>query len=58
LRTRLPAATEQEVADVQEALDELFGSSSHSRQHEFTRDFLILDVDLSPVPESRACGRL
>jgi hypothetical protein len=48
----LNAATEQDVADVQEALDELFGSYSQSRQHDFTRDFLILDVDLSPLPAS------
>jgi hypothetical protein len=51
----LNAATEQDVADVQEALDELFRSYSQSRQYDFTRDFLILDVDLSPFPESRAC---
>jgi hypothetical protein len=49
----LNAATEQDVADVQVALDELFGSYSQSRQHEFTRDFLVLDVDLSPLPASK-----
>ncbi len=49
----LNAATEQDVADVQEALDELFRSYSQSRQHEFTRDFLVLDVDLSPLPASK-----
>src|SRR5215471_12744291 len=36
----LDAASEQDVADVQVALGELFGSYSHSRQHDFTRDFL------------------
>jgi hypothetical protein len=50
----LSAATEQDVADVQAALDELFRSSSQSRQHDFTRDFLVLDVDLSPLPASSA----
>jgi hypothetical protein len=49
----LDAATEQDVADVQEALDELVGSYSHSRQHDYTRDFLVLDIDLSPLPASK-----
>jgi hypothetical protein len=44
----LNAASEQDVADVQAALDELFRSHSQSRQHDFTRDFLVLDGDLSP----------
>jgi hypothetical protein len=51
----LNAATEQDVADLQAALGEIFDSYSQSRQHEFTREFLVLDVDLSPLPESRAC---
>ena len=49
----LDAATEQDVADVQVALDELFRSYSQTRQHNFTRDFLVLDVDLSPLPASK-----
>ena len=49
----LTAATEQDVADVQVALGELFGSYSQSRQHDFTRDYLVLDVDLSPLPASK-----
>jgi hypothetical protein len=49
----LNAATEQDVADVQVAPGELFGSYSNSRQHEFTRDFLVLDVALSPLPASK-----
>ncbi len=48
----LNAATERDVADLQAALGELFGSYSQSRQHDFTRDFLVLDVDLSPEPLS------
>ncbi len=50
----LNAASEQDVADVQVALGELFGSYSQSRQHDFTRDFLVLDVDLSPLPASKS----
>jgi hypothetical protein len=49
----LNAATEQDVADVQAALDELFRAHSPSRQHDFTRDFLVLDIDLSPLPASK-----
>ena len=49
----LTAATEQDVADVQEALDELFGSYGQSRRHDFTCAFLVLDVDLSPLPASK-----
>ena len=50
----LNAATEQDVADVQAALDELFRAHSQSRQHDFERDFLVLDVDLSPLPASKS----
>ena len=53
MRTRLPAATEQDVADVQVALGELFRSYSQPRQHNFTRDLLVLEVDLSPLPASK-----
>jgi hypothetical protein len=49
----LNAATEQDVADMQAALDELFRAHSQSRQHDFERDFLVLDVDLSPLPASK-----
>lgn len=49
----LNAATEQDVTDMQVALDELFRLYSQSRQHDFTRDFLVLDVDLSPLPASK-----
>jgi hypothetical protein len=50
----LNAATEQDVADLQVALGELFRSHSQTRQHDFTRDFLVLDVDLSPLPASKS----
>ncbi len=49
----LNAATEQDVADLQAALDELFRAHSQSRRHDFERDFLVLDVDLSPLPASK-----
>src|SRR6266566_8708464 len=46
----LNAVTEQDVADVQAALDELFSCYSQARQHDFTHELLVLDVDLSPLP--------
>ena len=49
----LNAATEQDVADLQAALGELFGSYSQAQRHDFTHEFLVLDVDLSPLPASR-----
>jgi hypothetical protein len=49
----LNAATEQDVTDMQVALDELFCAYTHSRQHNFTHDYLVLDVDLSPLPASQ-----
>jgi hypothetical protein len=49
----LNAASEQDVADVQAALEEIFRTHSQSRQHEFTRGMLVLDVDLSPLPASK-----
>jgi len=50
----LNAATEQDVADVQAALGELFGSYSQAQRHDFTHEVLVLDVDLSPLPASSA----
>lgn len=43
----------QDVADLQAALAELFCSYSQSRQHDFRRDWLVLDLDLSPLPASK-----
>lgn len=51
----LNAATEQDVADLQAALGELFGSHSQAHRHDFERDFLVLDIDLSPLPGSQGC---
>ena len=50
----LNAATEQDVADMQAALGELFGSYSQARRHPFTHEMLVLDIDLSPLPASSA----
>ena len=50
----LNAATEQDVVDVQAALNELFGSYSQAQRHDFTRELLVLDIDLSPLPASSA----
>jgi len=50
----LNAATEADVADLEEAIVELFGCSSQTRLHAFDQELLVLDVDLSPLPASRA----
>src|SRR5205085_5030372 len=50
----LNAATEQDVADLQAALGELFGSYSQAYRHDFTHEPLVLDIDLSPLPASSA----
>ncbi len=49
----LTAATEQDVADLQAALGEIFSCYGQARRHPFNREFLILDVDLSPLPASK-----
>jgi hypothetical protein len=48
----LNAATEQDVADLQATLGELFGSFSQAHRHGFPHKLLVLDVDLSPLPAS------
>jgi hypothetical protein len=50
----LNAVTEQDVADVQAALGEIFSNDSQACQHKFTREVLVLDLDLSPLPASSA----
>ena len=49
----LNAATEQDVADLQAALGEIFGCYGQARRHHFKQELLVLDVDLSPLPASR-----
>ena len=46
-------ATEQDVADLQAALDEIFDCYGQARRHHFKQELLVLDVDLSPEPSSQ-----
>jgi hypothetical protein len=41
------------MADVQAALGKLFRCYSQTGHHDLTRDLLVLDVDLSPLPASK-----
>ncbi len=49
----LNAATEQDVADLQAALGEIYGCYGQARRHDFKQRLLVLDVDLSPLPASK-----
>jgi hypothetical protein len=49
----LDAATEADVVALQEAVAEIFADYSQAQQHDFGQQFLVLDVDLSPLPASR-----
>jgi hypothetical protein len=49
----LNTATEQDVADLQAALDEIFACYDQARRHYFNQELLVLDVDLSPRPSSQ-----
>ena len=49
----LNAASEQDVADLQAALGEIYGCYGQARQHHFKQELLVLDVDLSPLPASK-----
>jgi hypothetical protein len=49
----LDAATEADVSALREAVAETFRCYSQTRQHDFSRDPLVLDLDLSPLPASR-----
>jgi hypothetical protein len=51
----LDAATEQDVADVRAAVEMLFVQHSQARRHDFAREVLVLDLDLSPLPASKSC---
>ncbi|MBV8694359.1 MAG: transposase [Ktedonobacteraceae bacterium] len=53
LADTLDAATDADVADLAAAIAELFGPYSQARQHDFDQEFLVLDVDLSPLPASK-----
>jgi hypothetical protein len=49
----LDAATEADVTALREAVTETFRRYSLARRHNFTQDWLVLDLDLSPLPTSR-----
>jgi hypothetical protein len=49
----LNAATEADVAALQAALAEPFEHHSRARAHDCSKEILVLDVDLSPLPASR-----
>ncbi len=51
----LDAASEQDVADVRQAVEALFVQHSQARRHDFTQEVLVLDLDLSPLPASKSC---
>jgi hypothetical protein len=48
----LDACTDENVQQMEEALDEIYRQHSQGCQHDFQREYLILDVDLSGMP----CG--
>jgi hypothetical protein len=53
LAETLNAATDQDVAALRTAVDELFQHYSQACHHDFAQDLLVLDIDLSPLPASR-----
>ena len=48
----LDACTQENVQQMEEALDEIYRQHSQGYQHDFRREYLLLDVDLSGMP----CG--
>ncbi len=48
----LDAATEQDVHDLRQAIEEIFRRHSQAQHHDFGKQMLMLDVDLSPLPAS------
>src|SRR5919199_6655656 len=53
LAETLNAATDQDVAALRTAVEELFQQHSQACRHAFAQDLLVLDIDLSPLPASR-----
>ena len=53
LADTLDAATEADVVALQEALVDIFRQYSQGRKHDFQQRYLVLDVDLSPLPASK-----
>lgn len=48
----LDAATEQDVADLRQAIETIFRQHSQAQHHDFGQAILLLDLDLSPLPAS------
>src|SRR5581483_1824687 len=48
----LDAATAEDVAALQEALAAVFARYSQARRHDYARETLVVDIDLSPLPAS------
>jgi len=46
----LDAATDQDVAALRQAIEASFEKHSQVRRHDFTKEILVLDLDLSPMP--------
>ena len=53
LADTLNAATAEEVAALRAVVETSWQTHSAIRQHDFTREILVLDLDLSPLPASR-----
>ena len=53
LADTLDTMTEADLGALREVLADLFARYSQARRHHFQQAFLILDVDLSPLPASR-----
>jgi len=49
----LDAATDQDVAALRQAIEASFEQHSQARHHDFGKEILILDLDLSPLPASK-----
>jgi hypothetical protein len=52
LADTLDAATDQDVADLRQVVEASFEQHSQARRHALTREVLLLDLDLSPLPAS------
>jgi hypothetical protein len=52
LADTLDAATDQDVADLREVVEEIFRRYSQTRRHRPSQGILTLDLDLSPLPAS------
>jgi len=48
----LDAATDQDVRDLRQAVENIFRQHSWAQHHDFRKEVLILDIDLSPWPTS------